>query len=310
MRKIIISAPARALAHTRTAISDATETAIGRSVNLAARLQPHRRLADLHYGSGPRQRLDLYAPKEARDAPVVVFFYGGYWNSGAKELYRFLGASLAARGFLVAVPDYSLYPAARYPAFLEDAAAALCWTRENAPRFSADPARLFVMGHSAGAHIAAMLGFEKRWLSGVGLSNARDIAGVIGLAGAYNFEIDGELLCGVFGGPEAKDRTQPLAHVTREAPPLLLATGVDDETVGAHNTRDLAAAVRRVGGEVETIYYPGLGHREIVGAFSPLLRFFAPVLDDVSAFVSTKSPRVANTATQGGGSERGLDERV
>lgn len=289
------------------------EDAPGRALNAVARLRPHRRIADIPYGSGPRRRLDVYAPEPAGDAhPVIVFFYGGSWSSGAKELYRFLGASLAARGRLAIVADYSLYPEARFPTFLEDAAQAVRWTKDNAARFHGDPARLFVMGHSAGAHIAAMLAFERRWLAGVGLSNTSDLAGMIGLAGPYRFEIDSELLRGVFGSPPPHEAalTQPLAHVRRAAPPLLLATGEADDIVQPRNTRELAAAVRSVGGEAKTIFYPRIGHREIVGAFSPLLRFLAPVADDVSAFVSTMPSRADNTAAQGGGNERGLDERV
>ena len=78
------------------------------------------------FGADPRQRLDLYAPRRvaAEPLPVIVFLYGGSWNSGAKAGYAFVGRALAARGFVVAIPDYRLVPAVRYPAFLEDNAAA------------------------------------------------------------------------------------------------------------------------------------------------------------------------------------------
>lgn len=286
------------------------------AVDLAARVQRHTRVCDIAYGDGARRRLDVYAPPEISPGErspgraAVVFIHGGGWTSGAKDIYRFLGAALAARGFVTAIPNYTLYPAARFPAFVEDAAEALRWTRDNAGRIGADPARLFVMGHSAGAHIAAMLALDPRWLAGVGLSNGQDLAGMIGLAGIYHFEIETDTMRGIFGAPADKAHTQPLAHATREAPPLLLATGDADETVGPQNTRVLAEAVRGAGGRVETIFYPRLKHREIVGAFSPLFRFLAPVADDVAAFVSTKTALADNTARHNGGRERGPDERV
>lgn len=283
-------------------IIEAAENAPGLAVDAVARFQQHCRLADIAYGPEPRQLLDVYAPRPGDEpSPALLYLYGGTWSSGAKEMYRFLGAALAARGIVAVIPDYRLYPAARYPAFVEDAAGALRWARDNASRLGADPERLFVMGHSAGAHIAAMLAFERRWLAAAGLGGEGALAGVIGLAGPYDFEIDRDLLRGVFGAPENKRLTQPLAHVRGDAPPLLLATGDADRTVASRHTRVLAAAVRAAGGAVETIIYPRIGHREIVGAFSPLFSFLAPVAEDVSAFVSTKRARAANTADAGGG---------
>jgi len=291
-------------------IGAAAEGAPGLAVNAAALFQAHSRLADLPYGAQPRRRLDVYLPPPSRSPHcVVVFLYGGSWSSGSKDIYRFLGAALATRGVLAVIPDYRLYPAVRYPAFVEDAALALRWARDNAARFGADASRLFLMGHSAGAHIAAMLAFERRWLAAAGLDARRNLAGVIGLAGPYDFELDTDLLKGVFGGPENRAHTQPLAHVTGDAPPLLLATGEADRTVAPRHTHALAAAVRAAGGEVKTLFYPRLGHREIIGAFSPLFRFLAPVAADVSDFVSTKRAPGANTST-GDEIRRGVDERI
>lgn len=286
---------AQAFLRTRQIIAKAIGEAPLLAVDLAARAQTHRLMADIPYGHGPRRRLDVYIPNRINEVtPLVLFLYGGTWSSGAKEIYRFLGAALAARGYLAVIPDYSVYPAARFPAFVEDAAEALRWAHDHAGRLGAAPGRLFLMGHSAGAHIASMLAFDRQWLAGVGLNGGRDLAGMIGLAGPYNFEIDSELLRGIFGAPEDKARTQPIAHVTSDAPPLLLATGDADAIVMPDNTRSLAAAVRASGGLVETRFYPRLGHREIIGAFSPLFKFLAPVADDVDAFISTRGGGGAN----------------
>lgn len=281
--------PVRALSVTLAIFTGAAVVDPTAALNVIAAFQPHQRISDVPFGEDPRQRLDVYLPAApVADAAVAIFFYGGRWNAGAKEMYRFIGAALAARGAIVVIPDYRLYPRARFPAFLEDAAQAARWTRDNARRYGGDLSRLFVIGHSAGGHIATMLAFDKRWLAAVGLAPARDFAGVVGLAGAYDFAIDSDLLRGVFGAPANAAATQPLRYVTRDAPPLLLLTGDADQTVKPRNTRALAQAVSDAGGEARAIYYPGVEHREIIGAFSPLLRFLAPVADDVMGFVSTR----------------------
>ena len=108
--------------------------------------------------------LDVYRPEAGEGAPVVVFYYGGSWQSGERSLYRFVGASLSARGIVAVIPDYTLYPDARYPDFLDDAAAAVRFASEHADGWGGNPRRLIVMGHSAGAYIGAMLAFDRRWI--------------------------------------------------------------------------------------------------------------------------------------------------
>jgi acetyl esterase/lipase len=288
--------PPRALVATLALLAGAAVVDPGAALNLFARVQSYRLLGDIAYGAGPRAKLDVYLPERVDAAkPLVVFFYGGRWSSGEKAHYRFVGAALAARGAIAVIPDYSLYPQSSFPVFLEDAARALRWARDNAGQLGADRSRIFLMGHSAGGHIAAMLGFDKRWLAAVGLSPARDLAGFIGLAGAYDFAIDSDVLRGVFGAPAHAAARQPLRYVTREAPSALLLAGESDSTVRPRNTRALAAAIDAVGGEARAIYYPGVTHREIIGAFSPLLHFLAPVADDVMAFVHAKRAEADKT---------------
>ena len=152
----------------------------------------------------PRVRL-------AAPAPVLVFFYGGGWTSGSKETYRFVGAALAARGVLVVIPDYRLYPAVRFPAFMNDAAAAVGWAHANAARFGGDAHRLFLMGHSAGGQIAVLLALDPGYLQSVDLASGRDICGVIGLAAPYDFQtVEGADMTGIFGPEKEWQRAQPI----------------------------------------------------------------------------------------------------
>ncbi len=98
-----------------------------------------------------------------------------------------MAKALARRGYVAVLPDYRIYPQARYPDFLDDGARAVRWAKDNATRFGGDPQKLFLMGHSAGAHIAAMLALDATWLQKVGLVPGRDIAGLIGISGPYDF---------------------------------------------------------------------------------------------------------------------------
>ncbi len=243
---------------------------------------------DIAYGDDPRRMLDVYAPRpSATPAPVVVFFYGGGWTSGSKAMYRFVGAELAARGMLVVIPDYRLYPEVRFPAFMDDAAAAVAWTHANASRFGGDPHRLFLMGHSAGAHIATLLALDAGYLRAVHLSPQRDVCGVIGLAGPYDFLPSHDTAWDAIFGPEAEQpRSQPINYVSARAPPMLLLSGHDDYTVDPSNTLRLAKRLRAAGATVETRLYPMIGHKTLIVAMTRPLSFLVPVRQATLNFIA------------------------
>ncbi len=242
---------------------------------------------DLGYGPGPRQRLDLYLPDGAgADAPLLVFFYGGNWQSGSKDTYRFVGQAFASRGYVTAIPDYRIYPQARYPDFVADGAAALAWLRSHPA--TGNGRRIFLAGHSAGAYIAAMLALDKRWLGGAGAACGPVVA-VAGLAGPYDFlPLQDPTLIEIFGPGPASPQSQPIHHVAAGDPPMLLATGTADTTVRPRNSLALGARLQAVGTEAQVIEYPGLGHVGIVAALAAPLRFLAPVLDDVDRFLRSQ----------------------
>ena len=243
------------------------------------------------YAGGVRHGLDVYAPQSSgMPAPVVVFFYGGNWDSGAKEMYRFVGAALAARGVLTVIPDYRLYPQVRFPAFMEDAAQAVAWTRANVARYGGDPRRLFFMGHSAGGQIATLLALDPTYLRSVGLSPSRNVCGVIGLAGPYDFlPLHDDELKIIFGPEAERPRSQPINYVSAQAPPMLLLAGRDDTTVDPGNTLRLAARLRAVGASVQDELYPGIGHKALIAAFARPLGFLAPARRAVVRFVETRA---------------------
>ena len=277
------------------------------AAGLANALTPRRGYAlaaDLAYGPLPRQRLDLYLPAGTGTGtpPLVVFIHGGNWWTGSRKDYPFLAQALAARGMAVAVPDYRLYPEARWPAFLEDNALAVAWLRSEAGRTAGAPnGPCFAMGHSAGAYNAAALAFDPRWLDGAGLPGGRNaLAGVIGLAGPFDWTPRDEPLATTFApAPGGRLEAAPSDAALVGAPPALLLHGEADTTVGPFHSVRLAERLRAAGSAPELRLYPGVGHIGIVAAFAAPVRALglerAPVLEDVAAFVRRAAEARAGT---------------
>ena len=239
------------------------------------------------YGDHPRQKLDVYVPRAAAPGPrpLVVFFYGGSWQTGERGQYLFVAEAIASLGAVVVVPDYRVYPEVVFPAFLDDAAMAVAWSRKHAGELGADPDHVFLMGHSAGAHIAAMLALDPQYLERVGESPRR-IAGVVGLAGPYDFlPLESENLRRIFAPESTIARTQPINFASAGAPPMLLATGTEDTTVNPRNTARLAARLKSLGVPVTEIRYAGLNHYTLVGYLAAPLRDRETLFADIARFL-------------------------
>lgn len=266
-----------------------------RAPTLVAR-EPDVRFTDIRYADGARGMLDIYRPRTADGAPVIVFFYGGRWSSGRKSLYRIFGRALRARGYAVVIPDYRIYPEVRFPAFVEDGAKALRWTQENIAKYGGDPRRIFVMGHSAGAHIAAMLAFDPQWLAAVGLDAGRTVAGVIGVAGPYDFLPfkDADLI-DIFGGPHRAE-TQPISFAEGRKPPAILVSGDADVIVHPGNSARLAERLRQSGNDATALMYRRFGHRTVLAGYAPFLSNFFPAMRDLDAFVARACATAASQA--------------
>lgn len=232
------------------------------------------------YGQSLRHKLDVYSPaSQSQSTPVVVFFYGGGWEDGDRCFYRFVAMALAEHGIATVVPDYRLYPEVRFPTFLQDGARAVDWVRRHAGEFGGDPSRIFLMGHSAGAYIAAMLALDPQW-------RVHGLRGVIGLAGPYDFlPLHSDVLREIFGPPETLSQTQPINFVTPAAPPMLLIHGARDRIVLPRNSTRLAARLRETGCIAEERVYPLIGHKLLVAALAKPFRLLAPVLRDSVDFI-------------------------
>ncbi|MGC9972213.1 MAG: alpha/beta hydrolase [Bryobacteraceae bacterium] len=218
-------------------------------------------LRDISYSTGKpedaaKHKLDLYRPKDARSAPVLLFIHGGAWRVGDRWQYAALGNRFARDGILTAVMSYRLAPRNPHPAQIEDVAAAFTWVARNIGEYGGDPKRIFVAGHSAGAHLAALLTLDQRYLKARGLS-WRDIRGTIALSGVY--EIRG--LESVFGRDrQVRKEASPLWHVKAGAPPFLIGYCERDYPTLPAQALRLQRALRGAGVPAELVFLPGQGH--------------------------------------------------
>jgi acetyl esterase/lipase len=258
---------------------------VNRSVSLAGL----RVTRNVPYGPHARNALDVYTPR--KPGPVLLFFYGGGWQSGERADYAFIGGLFAARGFVVMVADYRVYPEVVFPDFVEDSVAAARFAAAHAIEFNGT-SDLFLIGHSAGAYNAAM----------AALAGGVPVAGVVGLAGPYDFlPLKEQIYKNIFAPAEDLATTQPINFVTEAAPPMLLLTGGQDRTVLPRNSTALAAKLRALGAPVETKIYPRLGHISLLLTLLPYLAWRAPVLRDILAFLA--ACRDGEFAEAGGVSE-------
>jgi acetyl esterase/lipase len=243
---------------------------------------------NVSYGPLARQKLDVYRPRGVgAAAPIVIFFYGGDWQTGSKGGYRFVAQALTSSGFIAVLPDYQLYPDVTFPAFVEDGALAVRWVHDHAGQIGGDPAHVYLMGHSAGAHIAALLTLDGRYLNRVGLDRSA-IRATVGLSGPYNFVPPPDDRA-AFGMRRASTQPgaeiEPITFVDGHEPPMLLIHGDEDTTVNPVNSIELAKRIRDAGGRVKLILYRHAEHVGVVLALAWPFRWIAPTLRDATDFL-------------------------
>jgi acetyl esterase/lipase len=205
--------------------------------------------ADLAYYDGPdfdekKHRLDLYLPARAEGFPVLLFIHGGAWRNGDRKPYRYLGRALAQKGVGVAVTSYRLSPQVQHPAHIEDVARAFAWVHAHVAEYGGDPTHLFVAGHSAGGHLAALLATNEQFLAAHNLS-VHDIAGVLPISGIYDFDLlrllARPLMQPVLGDDPAKwNEAAPVKHVRADLPPFRIFYGDGDSPASTVRPRPWA----------------------------------------------------------------------
>ena len=244
------------------------------------------------YGTNNRQKLDIYLPKvnvgQTTNAlkKVIIFYYGGNWDSGERADYKFVGEALSAQGFVVVIPDYRVYPEVLFPEFMADPASAAKWVKANINQYGGDPNKVFLAGHSAGAHIAVMLALNAEYLAKQNLA-PHDFSGVIGLAGPYDFlPLKSDRLKAIFGDETEQWKSQPINFVDGKNPPLLLAVGKKDGTVWPRNTYNLAKKIKENNGLVEVSEYANYGHIDMVAKLAKPLRGDGELLKVMTTFIN------------------------
>ncbi len=233
------------------------------------------------------QMLDVWRPAAtaAGKRPVIVFIYGGGWANGDRRSYAFAARAFARAGFVVVVPDYRKVPTVRFPAFVQDGAAAVHWVRDHVAEYGGDPARVALVGHSAGAYNAVMLALDRRWLHAEGVDPAI-VKAAVGLSGPYDFyPFDKPRSRAAMMGVTDPMATQPINLARADAPRLLLVTSSRDTQVRPYNAYHLFERVRAAGGRAKLVEHDGLSHENVVMALSVPFRRLAPVLEESVTFI-------------------------
>nr|WP_310038459.1 alpha/beta hydrolase [Sphingomonas sp. BE123] len=238
---------------------------------------PAAGMVEHSFGTDPLQKLDFWAAKDtARPAPIVIFVHGGGWKRGDKR--NATGAAKVThfleQGYAVASVNYRLVPAAKVEDQAADVAAAFAWLRSNASKLNIDPARMVLMGHSAGAHLVALVGTDPRYARAAGFALS-DISGVIPLDGAA-YDVAAQLADGpsimqdtygqAFGSDPARQKSlSPTLHAAGPNAPAFLILHVDRDD-GKRQSEALGAALRQAGTPAQVTRIEGrglIGHMEV-----------------------------------------------
>jgi acetyl esterase/lipase len=236
---------------------------------------------EIAYGADPHQCLDLYVPNQAAAGPLVVFVHGGGWSVGDKAIDAALGTWLAAAGFVVALTNYRLSPAVQHPAHVEDVAQAIGWCHRHAARYGADPERLYLIGHSSGAQLAALVTLDPRYLAAQELAPTV-VRRVILIAGigydvheGYATPELAPFLVPVFGPAGAGwVDAAPLTYVSNATASYLLIHGLDDTDAPPAGTHLFGAALESAGVPTQVVLLPGAEHVSVMKAAAPFVLTF------------------------------------
>jgi acetyl esterase/lipase len=237
--------------------------------------------------------LDLFSPEEGDRHPVLIFVHGGGWNSYDKELFTPVAMQLLPQEMVVVIPDYTLYPGANYVQMAREVADATAWVLENIEQYGGDPARVFLSGHSAGAHLSGLVAYDSTWLAETGHS-PDELRGWIGLSGVYDVAaheahrsslgLESPVMTAVMEGPANFASASPISYASGfGAGRAALIHGAADETVPLAESERMYAALVEAGFRSELIVYPGAGHSDFL--FGALGDDEAPVIADIGRIV-------------------------
>jgi acetyl esterase/lipase len=232
-----------------------------------ARVQAQERhVLDMPYGADYWQKLDLYLPADAaaRGLPTLLFLHGGYWTHGYKDWLGFMAPAFVSLPALFISVSYRLSPAVKHPAALEDCLAALVWAYQHVAAYGGDPQRLYIGGHSAGGHLAALLALQPALSTARGVP-ADAIKACFPVSGVYDLQGDvpPDRLQAFLAPGASRAEASPLHYVRGNRTPFLLAVGAHDFPVLYEQAYAMAAALRQEQGPVELLEVAGADHFQI-----------------------------------------------
>lgn len=225
---------------------------------------PHH--LDLAYGPTDAEKLDLFVPEGARNAPIHVFIHGGYWRAMDKADFRYIAAGLVPAGAIVAVVNYALVPAVTIDEIVRQNRAALAWLWHHAADYGGDPDRIFVSGHSAGGHLTAMM-MATDW-PGFDSALPRDLVkGGCAISGVFDMEPVRLCYLNDDMGMDAATaaRNSPIRLLDAVTPaPLILCVGGAETDEFQRQQADFAAAWQKTGAPLTVVDAPGQHHFVVV----------------------------------------------
>jgi acetyl esterase/lipase len=231
------------------------------SSEISPEVEVHKDIAYRHGAAEDeaKHKLDLYRPKGQGASPVFFFIHGGAWKTGDRSQYPAIGNRFAKEGVLTVLPSYRLAPRHPHPAQIEDVAAAFAWIARHIAEYGGDTNRIYVGGHSAGGHLAALLVLDGKHLAAHGLS-PKLVRGTIALSGVFNLAV-GESQASVFGKEPALRRdASPLFHIKPGATPFLITYCQWDYATLPAQAREFHAALRKADVPSELVFVPRQSH--------------------------------------------------
>lgn len=255
---------------------------------------------DLRYyeGSGSHSKkhlLNLYLPVDRKDPPIVIFVHGGSWKRGDKDAYggayARLGRSLAGTGLAVAIINYRLSPEVRHPEHARDVARALAWVHKQSNVYGWNQKEIFLMGHSAGAHLASLVAVDPFYLAERGLK-PNVVRGVVAISGVYDLEltgISGQFLYESVFSTERQmlRKASPTSQVGTRPAPFLLLYAEEDYVTADFQARRFEKALKAAGGKATTHAVADRNHVNIVVGVA---KKGDPVQEKVLAFINRLAP--------------------
>ncbi len=246
---------------------------------------------NIQYGEGSRHQLDIYQPKEkisasrGQDKPVIFFIYGGAWKQGNKKDYKFIGHAFTQAGYRVVIADYRLFPQVKFPDFIHDSADAIAYIDQHSTQLLGDVSQGYIlMGHSAGAHTAALLATDQKYLQQRQVK--LKLRALVALSGPYDLQLDDPEVVPIFT-PIANEATaKPVRNVPANMPPVLLMHGRKDTRVKPYHTENFVTALQQAGIQPQVKWYDNIEHIKIVSSIAASLRFLNPSYQDIIDFLN------------------------